>query len=64
MLGRIAFENGKELAESRGGQDPKEGTTRLESGEDIFPLLPFLLPGRRAFYLPYMLHSQQSSALL
>lgn len=33
---RIAFENGKDLGESRGGQDPKEGTTILESGEDIF----------------------------
>ena len=27
MLGRIGFENGKDLGESRGGQDPIEGTT-------------------------------------
>ena len=36
MLGRIAFENGKELAESRGGQDPKEGRI-FSCCERIFP---------------------------
>jgi len=36
MLGRIAFENGKDLGESRGGQDPKEGRI-FSCCERIFP---------------------------